>query len=141
MIDREAIYSALFERLKDIPGLVTSSRKLLHWADVPAEDQPALFVAQGDQTTSTTSGQDTAWLLRADVYLYVHTAGEAPGPVMNPLMDAICNTVNAVHPVTGRAMLDVEGVSYCRVDGTIETDEGTLGDQAVAIIPITILAA
>lgn len=141
MIDREAIYAALYKRLAALPGLVTSSRKLQHWADVPAHDQPALFMAQGDQTTSTTSGQDTAWVLRANVYLYVHTAGEAPGPVINPLIDAVCNTINAVHPVTGRAMLDVDGVSYCRVDGTIETDEGTLGEQAVAIIPITILAA
>ncbi len=141
MIDREAIYAALYQRLAALPGLATSSRKLLHWADVPSDDQPALFLAQGDQSTSTTSGQETVWMLRANVYLYVHTAGEAPGPVINPLVDAVCNTVNAIHPVTGRAMLDVPGVSYCRVDGTIETDEGTLGEQAVAIIPITILAA
>lgn len=140
-INREAIYAALFERLQAIPGIATSSRKLLHWADVPADEQPALFLAQGNQTATTTSGQDTVWQLRADVYLYVHTNGEAPGPVLNPLLDAICAALNATHPVTGRSMLDVPGVHYCRVEGTIETDEGTLGEQAVAIVPVVILVA
>jgi hypothetical protein len=30
-------------------------------------------------------------------------------------------------------------VNYCRIEGDIETDEGLLGEQAVAIIPVSIL--
>ena len=32
-------------------------------------------------------------------------------------------------------------VMDCRIDGKIETDEGTLGAQSVAIVPITVLIA
>ena len=137
-MNREAIYSALWAKLEALDGFVTKSRKLLHWNDVKGYDQPALFMAQGDMQVVTTTGQETKWLLRVDVYLYVQTA-----PIMNPLIDAVCNTVNAVHPITGKTALVVDGadVEYCRVEGTVETDEGTLGNQAVCIIPIMICAA
>ncbi|MDO5686755.1 MAG: hypothetical protein Q4G42_05155 [Neisseria sp.] len=113
------------------------SRRLLHWNDVAKQDQPALFMAQGNQTAVTNIA--TKWLLRADVYIYVQNE-EIPATQLNPLLDAVCNAINEVHPVTGRAALPIEGVEYCRVTGTIETDEGTLGSQAVAVIPIEILA-
>ena len=140
-MNREAIFSALFAKLEAIPGFNTSSRRLRHWSDVPREEQPALFMAQGDQTPETVTGQPTKWTLAAEIYIYV-TAGddEAPGAVINPLLDAVCNAINAPHPITGRSTLPVDGVEFCRVSGTIETDEGTLGDQAVAIVPISILA-
>ena len=32
-------------------------------------------------------------------------------------------------------------VMGCRIDGKIETDEGALGAQSVAIVPITVLTA
>ncbi|HFA8432571.1 TPA: hypothetical protein WM131_002143, partial [Neisseria gonorrhoeae] len=98
---------------------------------------------QGDMQALTLTGRETKWILRADVYLYVQTAGQPPAPVMNPLIDAVCNAVNAVHPVTGKTDLTADGadIEYCRVEGTVETDEGTLGEQAVCIIPIVICAA
>lgn len=142
-MNREAIYSALWQKISKVDGFVTKSRRLQHWNDVDRYAQPALFMAQGSQTALTTTGESSKWVLRADIYIYVQTAGEAPAPLLNPLLDAVCNAVNEIHPITGRSNLQVEGVSieHCRVEGTIETDEGTLGDQAVAIIPITILAA
>ncbi|STZ77347.1 hypothetical protein [Bergeriella denitrificans] len=143
MMNREAVYAALWAKLEALDGFVTKSRKLLHWNDVSRFEQPALFMAQGNMQAVTVTGQETKWLLKADVYLYVQTGGEAPAPLINPLIDAVCNAVNAVHPITGRTALAAEGVAveYCRVEGTIETDEGTLGTQAVAVIPIVILAA
>ena len=72
---------------------------------------------------------------------FQHTA--ARRRLVNPLIDAVCNTVNAIHPITGKTALVADGadVEYCRVEGTVETDEGTLGEQAVCIIPIVICAA
>ncbi|HFB2661672.1 TPA: hypothetical protein ACE8RC_001300 [Neisseria gonorrhoeae] len=142
-MNREAVYSALWAKLDALDGFVTKSRKLLHWNDVKRYDQPALFMAQGDMQALTLTGRETKWILRADVYLYVQTAGQPPAPVMNPLIDAVCNAVNAVHPVTGKTDLTADGadIEYCRVEGTVETDEGTLGEQAVCIIPIVICAA
>lgn len=141
-MNREAVFAALWAKLDALEGFVAKSRKLLHWNDVSRFQQPALFMAQGNMTAITETGQETKWLLRADVYVYVQTGGGAPAPVLNPLLDAVCNAVNAVHPITGRSDLAAEGatVEYCRVEGTIETDEGTLGNQAVAVIPIVILA-
>lgn len=144
-MNREAIYAALWAKLEALDGFVTKSRKLLHWNDVSRFEQPALFMAQGKQQAVTVTGQESKWILHADVYVYVQTDGEAPAPLLNPLLDAVCNAVNEIHPITGRSTLQPQDgqsvIEYCRVEGVIETDEGTLGDQAVAVIPVVMLAA
>lgn len=139
-MNREAIYSALFTRLSTVPGLVTSSRILKHWADVPAEQRPALFMSQSTETPQTITGEPSKWLLSVDVYVYVTTNGTTPpGTVMNPILDAI-EAIFPVHPITGKHTLDAPGVEWARIDGAIQTDEGTLGLEAVCVIPIQILA-
>lgn len=139
-MNREAIYAALFARLSAIPGLVTTSRKLRHWTDVPPPEQPALFQAQGNQTAQPQTGLPPKWLLSADVYIYVRTTGaDAPGPVINPILDAVTDALAPDNPVRNTCTLGGL-VEWARIEGAIETDEGTLGDQAVAIIPINILA-
>lgn len=139
-MNREPIYAALYARLAAIPGLKISSRILKHWNDVPAEQQPALFQAQGREVPTTTTGESTRWDLFVDIYVYVRTSGgQVPGSVLNPIMDAI-EASFPLHPVTGKHTLDAPGVEWARIEGAIETDEGTLGDQAVAIVPVHILA-
>lgn len=141
-MNREHIYSALFERLQAIPGFVTCSRRLRHWADVDSLAQPALFITQGTEEVTTLSGEPSRWRLSIKLYLYARTDGDqAPATMLNPLLDAVCAAINEVHPVTGRSALPVDGVAYCRVEGVIQTDEGSLGDQAVAIVPVVILAS
>ena len=44
MVNREKIYDALFEKLKQVEGIVTLSRRLRHWDEVEAYEQPALFL-------------------------------------------------------------------------------------------------
>lgn len=140
-MNREAIYSALFAKLSAIPGLKTKSRRLKHWSDVDKSAQPALFMAQTGETAQTTTGQPTRWTFKVDVYLYARTDGNlVPGTIINSLLDAICDALKP-SPITGRVDLGIQGVEWCRIDGQIETDEGTLGDQAVAIVPIIILAS
>lgn len=139
-MNREAIYAALFARIAGIAGVRTQSRILKHWDDVPAEQQPALFMAQGAQQPITQTGEPTKWLLFAEIYVYVRTSGgQVPGTVLNPILDAI-EAALPLHPVTGKHTLDAPGVEWARIDGAIETDEGTLGEQAVAIVSIQILA-
>lgn len=139
-MNRELIYGGLFKQLAGIEGFAVTSRLLKHWADAPI--QPALYQAGSKESAITNTGQPTKWELRLSVYLYVKTEGaESPGEVMNPLLDAVCAVVNKRHPITGRNDLGgIAGVEWARIDGTIETDEGTLGNQAVAIIPVLILA-
>lgn len=139
-MNREAIYAALFTRLSAIPGLKTTSRILKHWNDVPTEQRPALFTSQAGESPQTQTGQATKWLLMVDVYVYVQTDGTTPpGSVLNPILDAI-EAIFPLHPITGKHTLDAPGVEWARIEGQIQTDEGTLGNQAVAIVPIHILA-
>lgn len=139
-MNREAIYSALFTRLSSIAGLKTKSRLLQHWNDVPPELRPALFMSQSTETPFTTTGEPQKWQLSVDVYVYVATDGTTPpGTVLNPILDAI-EAIFPIHPITGKHTLDAPGVEWARIEGAIQTDEGTLGNQAVCIVPIQILA-
>ena len=135
---REQIYSALFDKIKDIGGFKTTSRKLMHWNDVPAGEQPALFQIQKAETPTQSKGMPTVWNLSVALYLYVNTQGQTPSMVVNDYLDKI---EEALKP-------DYEGfqtlgglVSHCWISGAIETDEGLLGEQGVAIIPIDIRVA
>lgn len=140
-MNREAIYAGLFAQLSAIEGFNTKSRLLRHWTDVIPEMQPALFQAQLKEVAITVDGLPTKWELHMQIYVYVRTDGETPpSQVMNPLVDGITNIINARHPIVGKNILGgLPGVEWARIDGTIETDEGVLGNQAVAIIPVQIL--
>lgn len=136
---RETIYAALFNKVKFISGLKTSSRILKHWDDVSPSDQPALFQIQINETPEQRKGIPVKWTLRAQLYLYANRGDDhtvIPSQAINSLIDKI---ELALKP-------DVDGfqtlgglVSHCWIAGSIQTSEGLLGDQEVAIIPIEIL--
>lgn len=139
-MNSEAIYAALFALVSAAPGLVTKSRKLKHWGDVPASERPALFQAQKTLAFIQQTGLPSKRILTVDLYLYVHTAGAAsPGEVLNPLIDDITAKLDNQPFGTPQTLGGL--VEYARIEGAIETDEGTLGDDAVAIIPVSILSA
>jgi hypothetical protein len=137
-MNREIIYSSLLDLLSAASGITTASRRLKHWADVAPADHPALFMVQKSETATVVTGQPTRWSLRVDVYLYVRGASDiSPASILNPTLDAV---TAALMPATSASGPQTLGglVTYARIEGAIETDEGTLGDQAVAIIPIQI---
>ena len=141
-MNREQIYSALFAKLQAVDGFVTVSRRLRHWDDVPQAEQPALFQAQKRESVSTEPGLNPVWLLSLDLYIYARTGedrGESPASAINPLVDAVLSTL-APHPITNKQTLGGL-VQHAWVEGAIETDEGVLGEQGVAIIPIIIKVA
>lgn len=139
-MNREPIFAALFDLVSVAPGLVTMSRTLKHWSDVSAEERPALFQAQGGQTVVATAanGLPSKWMMEASLYVYVSTDGSAsPGQVLNPILDAI-EAMLAPNPMGVPQKLGGL-VEWVRIEGTIETSEGTLGTDEVAIIPVRIL--
>lgn len=142
MIGREAIAAALFAKLQNAAKFVTVSRRLKHWVDVAAADQPALFVTQRDEDIKTTPGLNPVSLIMADVYVYANTAGDkllSPSTILNPLMDAI---VTSLAPEVMSNKQTLGGlVQHCWIEGKVQTDEGVLGDQGVLIIPIVMKAA
>jgi hypothetical protein len=139
-VARETIYAALFARLSAIPGIVTASRRLKHWDDTPPALQPALFLVQRHEHPHQARGLPAAWTLAVDLYLYAHAGGDpnaAPSQTVNALIDAIEAALDP-DPATGVQSLGGL-VSHCWIDASgIETDEGALGEQAVAVIPIAI---
>jgi hypothetical protein len=136
MIARELVYAALYARLLTIPGIVTTSRKLMHWADVT--EFPAMFQAQKSETVSKTKGVDTKLEMMVDVYVYVKVEdGQPSSPALNDMLDKVAA---AIAPIPGSDNKQTLGglVEDCVLRGQILTDEGTLGELAVAIIPIQI---
>jgi hypothetical protein len=142
MIAREPIYAALFDLVSGAAGFATIERRLRHWSDVAPAEQPALYMAQKSEIGSIKAlGAPTVWTLSADLYLYVHSSDpySPPASVLNPLVDAV-EAALAPPAVTGLQDLGLPSmVQHAYIAGRIETDEGVLGDQAVAIIPVEIL--
>jgi hypothetical protein len=141
MTSREAIFAALFAQISTATGFVTTSRTLLHWTDVPPQNQPALFQSEGKQRADTVRGQPTKWMFEAELAIYVHAASLPPGvtdvvSVLNAQIDAVIAAL-ARDPVRGVQTLNGV-VGDVRIQGEVVTDEGRLGQQAVALIPLEI---
>lgn len=142
MIIRETIYGALWTLARGAAGFASADRRLRHWAEVAPVEQPALFLSEkGGLARSRRLGAPIVWMLYADFYVYAHSSDPylAPAMVLNPLVDAL-EAALAPSPATGIQHLGLpEMVSHAQILGRIDTDEGVLGDQAVAIVPVEIL--
>ena len=140
MINREPIYAALFAKLQNLPGIVTASRRLKHYADVPPTQQPAIFMIQRTEAAEQVKNLPAKWRLHADVIVYVNTGEDpngVPAQLLNPIIDAI---ETALDPDSINGSQTLGGlVSHCWISGSIETAEGVLGPQEIAVIPIEIM--
>lgn len=138
-MNREAIYGALLAKVSTAAGFVTASRRLRHWSDVAAAEQPALFQVQKTETVRRETGLPPKWSLGVDLFVYAHAPDDATSATtaINPLLDAIEATL-APDPFSNMQTLGGL-VAHCWIAGKVETDEGVLGGQAVAIVPIEIL--
>lgn len=143
MIQREPIYRALFQFVRDSAQFAVASRRLRHWSDVAPAEQPALFMSErGMSGVRKALGAPIMWTLRADFYIYAHCSdpARAPAEILNPLIDAV-EAALAPSPVTGIQNLGLPlMVQWAYLAGKVEVDEGVLGDQAVACLPVEILA-
>jgi hypothetical protein len=141
---RETIYAALFTLLSSSAEFRTASRKLVHWSDVGPEEHPAIFQRQVSEDRISQRGVPPKIQLRVEIYVYVHTLAQqldpavTPAQLMNPLLDAL-DAALAVDDMSNNVLTLGGLVSHCWVDGKTENFEGLIGDQAVAIIPISIL--
>jgi hypothetical protein len=142
MIAREPVYAALWARASQAAAFATANRRLRHWADVGPAEQPALFMSEkGSVAKVKALGAPVLWTLYADLYIYAHSSDpySAPAIILNPLLDAV---ESALAPVAATGIQDLglpAVVQHAYISGKIETDEGVLGDQAIAIVPVEIL--
>jgi hypothetical protein len=139
-IQLEPICAALFALLQSVSGFRTTGRTLKHWSDVSAEMQPAGYQIQKTFSVQQVRGLPPVWRLTVDWYLYVHGSQDdnPPSVQLNVLLSAIL----AVVPPADSTIVQTLGglVQWARIEGAIETDEGVLGEQSVAIIPLVILS-
>jgi hypothetical protein len=145
-VNRETILTALFALVSTLPGLITKSRRPLHWSAVPREQQPALFMGAGDQDpTNDPSGVPVVWTLKAQIYLYVQSPDPSvpPSIVLNGYLDQLEKMVGpqANPGPWGQGFQQTLGglVKHVWIDGAITTSGDLLGDQGIAIIPLSIL--
>ena len=127
---REPIYAALFAKLSELPGIKVASRTFKHFSDCAPADQPALYMVQRHESATTTPGLKTVWTLSCDLLLYAHTKGNkkiAPASVLNPLLDAVEAAFAVDNHVLNKCTLGGL-VQHAWIEGTIETDEGLLGE-------------
>lgn len=138
-MNREAIYAAAFARISTIAGFNTTSRRLKHWADVPAIDQPSAFFVQNSELAANATRMPSRWTLSAEILLYANAGGDKnliPQQTLNPLIDAICAAFT-IHPDGSEQTLDGL-VERCRIEGMAHIFEGVLEDQAVVSLQLTI---
>lgn len=141
-MNRETIYAALFDIVSNAYGWKTTSRILKHWQDLAPIEQPACFMAQVGEEAIRTTRLPAKWVLDVRLYLYTHaktTVGEVPAVSINKAIDAIAASLKPVPAVNTQTLGGL--VEDARIEGQITTDEGYLGEQAVAIIPIKIITA
>lgn len=134
---REVIYQKFFRLVATCAPFNKISRRVEHWSDVAPADQPALFMAQRSEEAIQHPGMPAIFILRLDLYIYAHTRTDptkSPSVVTNPLLDAVC-ALFTPNVVTGKVQLGGL-VEHAWIEGTIQSDEGVLGDQGVIIIPI-----
>jgi hypothetical protein len=142
MIIREQIYTALWALGANAARFASANRRLRHWTDVAPAEQPALFMSEkGGQAAIKKLGAPIVWTLYAEFYIYAHTSDPylAPATILNPLIDAF-EAALAPSPTSGIQNLGLpQMVQHAYISGKVQTDEGVLGDQGIAIVPVEIL--
>lgn len=144
---RDAIYQALFDRVKESTTFRTVERRIRHWSDVPVEDMPYLGMAQDDGGAYVRTHRLPAKItFNVSLYIYVHTGAQqdkdvVPAALLNPILDAVDEALSPKEIDDNRNLVNTLGglVHDCRISGLIETSEGMLGDLEYAIIPIEIV--
>ncbi len=143
MINRENIYNALLNQLSTTYNFNTVSRRLKHWNDVPVAQMPALFLLQQHETVVTTTKMPQIVTLHPEVYIYVSTGTSQtinPYSILNPIIDNITNLFIASNFPNQSGNNNLGGLVHtCKINGTIDTDGGILGNIAIAIIPFEII--
>lgn len=148
---REDVFTALFNLVPMISWgaaetFIYTSRRVSLWDDLPG--QPALCQAEHDEVFAQATRLPFKRTFHAAWVIY-HQAGKDKDPLNPPAItnNLILDAVEAAFspdpsdPGWPAERLTLGGlVHHCFIDGKVFKDPGDLGDQALLIVPITILA-
>jgi hypothetical protein len=147
MSPRETYYSSVFAFFSALtvggsPAFKVATRKLQTWNDVAQEDQPAILMQQRTETAQYRKGVPTVWTFNIALLIYVATGAQndptiIPAQILNPLLDSI-QAALTIDDLSNQTCTLGGIVSHCAFDGPIEIVQGDMGDEAVAIVPISV---
>lgn len=153
-LNRERLFSTLYDRLSAIPDFAFKSRLFKTYDDLPIDNQPALIMCKGQEQIITAKGMPPIWKLDGSLYIYCRNdfdTNVSPSIQLNNIIQKVeeCfeRKPNEIQSVYAQYTNDLDFTTTlgglcvsCTIFGTIVTDEGTLGNQAVALIPFQITA-
>ena len=140
MISREAATEALFCKLQECQKFLTARRTFVSWSDCSPAQQPALYLRIVSNEYIQQKGIPTKLIISYEAAIYAHNPNptDEAQSIQNELLDLIDAALEPDAPDFVNCTLGGT-VSHCWIDGSIETDQGMLGQQTVALIPIKIL--
>jgi hypothetical protein len=140
-LDRNAIHAAVFALGESSYQFAYTSRRLMYWDSTPV--QPALFYRSGDDDYPAREDRKprVKVTLHGEFWIYYNTSdkNEAPGIMLDMLITSLEDALRPGPMFEGQT-LGLPYVSHCWIEGEINKDDGALTGQAVARIPIKILA-
>lgn len=143
MINREAIFGALYTLLQTVPEIKTFGRRYKLAMEVPMESQPALYLVTHRNVYKQMSPKPEIVQLQATIIVYT-CDGRDPNVVpviaLNNILDSIDAALQPTSVDFGVNQNTLGGlVAHCRIEGEVMVDPGDLDGQAVAQIPIRIV--
>ena len=158
-LNRDAIYDALLAFFQAITAADGSQvfRSAFEdprtWETCPPEDQPAICLSTPiERSEQTRRGIPRIWTLRPDLLIYVNTQAslqadsaepsQAPSAMrlLNPILDAV-EAALAVDDFGAGAVTLGGLVSSVSLDGDLLRFPGTLGNEATALVPLSIIVS
>ncbi len=142
-MNREAAFSALFQRVSRAYPWVTTSRRIKLWTEVPSQLRPALFqLESGPETYQWTSLATPRRSFDVKLFLYFDSRDSStPGAfAINNALDAldIALTPQRLDDAKGRQTLG--GAVYdCRIVGVPVRDTGDLDGDGLAVVTIRLV--
>lgn len=145
MATREQIWAALFTKLQTqlSPSgpFITMDRRLRDWEAISPNLQPYLGLQQLREHIVRDKVRPRIMTLHGHIVIYARVPDytTAGGSIINPLLDAV---ETALAPDVWDAPSSTLGglVNACWIEGDVIISEGVQDDQAVAIMPVTIIA-
>lgn len=153
-VNRQVLWDAVGDFFQALVGpdgsgkpFRTFYRSAKAWAIVPPENCPSLNLDPTTEIWKVRQGLPPKLWMNALLRLYVVTNQDGADPLtvdanalLNPLIDAVCNSI-IIDDLTSECATLGGRVSHCAIEGKLERFSGTLGTEAVAVIPITIVVS
>lgn len=143
MSTRENIGTALLATLAAAAGVAVASRRFTPIDEVAPGDMPYLILLQDQETEDNAfyaaGGQTSLKKLHFKALLYAlgdGTENSLPITQLNNMVDAIETALRSKAPI--QQQLNVAGIQWASINGTISFDGGSYGNLGVALIPLEV---